>query len=105
MPPSAPRGSTVSATTRETMPPCAPPAAKGSSPANLRVDALAMLRDWDKPAQRDRLMGLYRPLEKRDAAPASEALRRHLAGIMTGPDAVRAEGAKTAARHGIKEVG
>ncbi|MFO0966222.1 MAG: PVC-type heme-binding CxxCH protein [Gemmataceae bacterium] len=80
-------------------------AAKSTAPANLRVEALAMLREWETPKQRDRIMGLYRPLEKREGAVASAALRRHLTGIMTGPDAVRAEGAKTAARHGIKEVG
>jgi len=80
-------------------------AARATSPDKLRVEALKMLLDWEKPFQRDKLVGVYRPLAKRPGEDASLALRKHLAGIMTGPDAVRSEGAKVAARYGIKEVG
>ncbi len=44
-------------------------------------------------------------MPKHDAADVVAALNTTLPGIMTGPDLVRAEGARLAARHGIKEVG
>jgi quinoprotein glucose dehydrogenase len=71
----------------------------------LRTEALKLLDLWENPPGRDRVVGLWRPLPSRPAAPVAEALRQALAGVMTGPNAVRSEGAKLAAKHGIKEVG
>ena len=71
----------------------------------LRTEALRLLQSWDNPSGRDRIVGLWRPMPKHDAADVATALSAALPGIMTGPDLVRAEGARLAARHGIKEVG
>ncbi len=40
----------------------------------IRAEAIAMLADWANPAQRDRVTGFWRPIPKRDAAAAREAL-------------------------------
>jgi len=71
----------------------------------LRVEALKYLSDWAKPSGRDRFDGLWRALAPRPAEIVTEVLRPALAGIMTGPDSVRSEGVKLAARYGIKEIG
>jgi quinoprotein glucose dehydrogenase len=44
-------------------------------PAALRVEALTHLAQWGQPPARDRLVGVFRPLEARDAAPAVAALQ------------------------------
>ncbi|MBL9202522.1 MAG: HEAT repeat domain-containing protein, partial [Opitutaceae bacterium] len=68
-------------------------AATSAAPANLRAEALAQLALWAKPPQRDRLVGVYRPLTPatRDRAVATEALRPHLAGLLavSSPGAVQ----------------
>jgi quinoprotein glucose dehydrogenase len=71
----------------------------------VRLEALRALRDWANPPPLDRVVGLSRPLPPRPAADATEALRPALGGIFTAPDRVRAEGARLAARLGIREVG
>lgn len=80
-------------------------AASERHPESMRVAALEMLQDWAKPHQRDRVVGLFRPLKNRPGDDAGLAVRSHLAGIMVGSDKVRSEGAKAAAKYGIKEVG
>jgi quinoprotein glucose dehydrogenase len=80
-------------------------AARSDFPLNVRVEALRLLDLWEDPPGRDRIVGLWRPIGKRPAEDAAAAFRAALTGIMTGPDAVRAEGAKLAAKHGVKEVG
>ena len=56
-------------------------ATRRTAGAALRAEALAMLAEWAAPAPRDRVMNLYRPLDKRDPAPATEALRENLAAL------------------------
>ncbi|HZU37774.1 MAG TPA: HEAT repeat domain-containing protein [Gemmataceae bacterium] len=80
-------------------------AARADAPEALRVEALRELSQWTKPSPRDRLTGLYRPLAPRSAQPAADAVRSVLGGIFGGSDRVREEGARVAARLGIKEVG
>jgi quinoprotein glucose dehydrogenase len=80
-------------------------AARPGAPEALRLEALRELADWEKPSGRDRIVGLWRPLEPRPAAVAADALRAHLGGIFSGPDKVRQEAAKLAGQFGIKEVG
>lgn len=71
----------------------------------LRLEALKMLGDWEKPSGRDRVVGLWRALPERPRADAVHALQTNLAGIMTASDKVRAEGARLAGKYGIGEVG
>jgi quinoprotein glucose dehydrogenase len=74
-------------------------------PEALRIDALHALGEWTKPKGRDRVMGLWRPLEPRPEKTASDAVRPALGAIFSGPDKVRQEAAKLAASLGIKEIG
>jgi quinoprotein glucose dehydrogenase len=80
-------------------------AGRSDGPEALRREALRELDQWEKPSGRDRIVGLWRPLEPRPAGVAADALRAALGGIFGGPDSVRQEAAKLAAKLGIKEVG
>jgi quinoprotein glucose dehydrogenase len=71
----------------------------------MREQALKMLQAWEKPSSRDWVLGNWRPLNERPAADVADALRPALAALMTGPDKIRTEGAKLAAKHGMKEFG
>ncbi len=59
-------------------------AARKDAPAKARAEALAQLAEWPKPLQRDRLVGIYRPLpsKTRDRAVAVNALQPILAGLL-----------------------
>jgi quinoprotein glucose dehydrogenase len=80
-------------------------AARSDVPEVLRLEALRQLAEWEKPSGRDRVTGLWRPIEPRAAGVANGALQRELPGIFAGPDAVRQEAAGIAASLGIEEVG
>jgi quinoprotein glucose dehydrogenase len=71
----------------------------------LRIEALKELADWTKPAGRDRVMGVWRPLEPRPPELAADAFRAALGGIFNGSDKVRKEAVATAVKLGVKEVG
>ncbi|MFO0863466.1 MAG: PVC-type heme-binding CxxCH protein [Gemmataceae bacterium] len=79
-------------------------AGQAGAPEKVRIDALKMLGQWEKPSGRDPVVGLWRPLPQRPAEDAADAVRVSLASIMTSSDAIRTEGAKLAAKHGIKEI-
>jgi quinoprotein glucose dehydrogenase len=80
-------------------------AARAGERESLRIEALRELEQWSKPAGRDRVMGVWRPLPARPVHVAADALRSSLGGIFTGPGNVRKEAARVAARLGIKEIG
>ncbi len=67
-------------------------AARTDAPAFLRAEAIAQLAHWPKPLQRDRLVGIYRPLPEktRDAAVAVNALTPILPALLDpkAPEAV-----------------
>src|SRR5262249_4389399 len=53
-------------------------------------EALQQLGLWGKTPQRDRVVGIYRPMPARDAKPAADALTSVLPKIMgTSPEAVQ----------------
>ena len=60
-------------------------AARADGPARARAEAIAQLGQWPKPLQRDRLVGIYRPLPEktRDAGPAVQALAGIAAELLT----------------------
>ncbi len=68
-------------------------AARKDAPAKCRAEALAQLAQWAKPLQRDRLVGIYRPLpgKTRDRAVAVNALQPILGGLLAAdaPSAVQ----------------
>jgi quinoprotein glucose dehydrogenase len=71
----------------------------------LRIEALKELADWTKPAGRDRVMGVWRPLDPRPPELAADAFRAALASVFNGSDKVRKEAVATAVKLGVKEVG
>jgi quinoprotein glucose dehydrogenase len=79
-------------------------AARPDAPEAMRLEALDMLANWAKPSNRDRVLGMWRPLSERPAADAAAALKTNLAGIFSGPDKVRSTAAQVAAKLEIKEV-
>jgi quinoprotein glucose dehydrogenase len=59
-------------------------AARNDVPREFRREALTQLSDWSEPFQRDRLVGVYRPLDVRDASPAVAALESELDTLLSG---------------------
>jgi quinoprotein glucose dehydrogenase len=80
-------------------------AARSDVALPMREQALKMLAAWENPSGRDWVVGLWRPVKSRPSSDVAEALRPALASLMTGPDKLRTEGAKLAAKHGMKEIG
>jgi quinoprotein glucose dehydrogenase len=65
-------------------------ATRNGASENMRAEALLQLGLWGKTPQRDRVVGIYRPLPARDAKPAADALAAALPKIMgTSPEAVQ----------------
>lgn len=79
-------------------------AARADHPADMRVEALKMLAEWAKPDSRDRVHGMWRPIEPRSDAPAREALLAQLGNLVAAPEAIRNQTVKTAVALGIKEI-
>ncbi|MEK6249249.1 MAG: PQQ-dependent sugar dehydrogenase, partial [Planctomycetales bacterium] len=79
-------------------------AAYPGAPEEMRIEALDMLSAWENPSPRDRVLGMWRPLEKRESHSAVVALKHHLPGIVSSSTAVRHHGSQVAAELGIVEV-
>ncbi len=79
-------------------------AARSDMPADMRIESLRMLADWQKPSSRDRVLGMWRPIAERSSQPASQAVRAELAGLVSAPAPVRREALQVAAKLGITEV-
>jgi quinoprotein glucose dehydrogenase len=74
-------------------------AANEEAPTALRSEALEMIGDWPEPPARDKIVGLWRPLPKRDASLVTEAANPVApALIRAGATEVRLAAARTAAR-------
>jgi quinoprotein glucose dehydrogenase len=58
-------------------------AADTSRTEPLRVEAIRLLGTWPKPAPRDRVAGVYRPLPAREAGPAIAALSPELPKLLS----------------------
>lgn len=79
-------------------------AADGDAPERLRVEALGLLGQWERPPGIDHVLGAWRPLEPRDKQIAANALRQHLPDIASSRGKVRERGALLAAKLGVDEV-
>lgn len=65
-------------------------AASHTAPATLRAEAVNQLAAWPTPPDRDRIVGVYRPLTPRDGAVATGALLPLLPDLLTtAPEAVQ----------------
>ncbi len=80
-------------------------AGNSAMPESVRIEALKLLQQWQKPSGRDPIVGVWRPLAERPGEPVAAAVRAMLPKLMTGSDKLRTESAKLAAQHGIKEIG
>jgi quinoprotein glucose dehydrogenase len=75
-------------------------------PEPIRVEAMQALTDWAEPSGRDRVVGLWRPIEKRDADTAAIALSTALGRLLAdAPDALRKEVARAAGKLNIQDAG
>jgi quinoprotein glucose dehydrogenase len=69
----------------------------------LRAEAVTMLGEWAAPSGRDRISGLWRPLEKRDPEVAAVALQPHLPALLkSSSNKLKLETTKTASELNIK---
>ena len=79
-------------------------AANVKSPDHLRLEAIEELLTWNNPAPLDRVLGAWRPIEKREVDFVADILRPRLGLMLTGSDSIRAAGARLAAKYEIGEV-
>ncbi len=79
-------------------------AAAKTLPEKVRLEVLEELKQWDNPSPLDRVIGDWRPLDKRDAAYMPDVLRPGLGGLLSGTDGTRKAAADLAAKYGIKDV-
>ena len=81
-------------------------AARGDVSRHGRVEALSILAAWAKPSGRDRINGLWRPIDVRPAQTAGDALKPVVGSILKeGPDDVRVALLKAVAELKIHEAG
>ena len=81
-------------------------ASKTGLPETVRVEALKSLSDWAKPSGRDRLTGLWRPIEPHNPAEAADALEPIFGGLLKDKsDAVRESTLASIGRLPLKGVG
>ena len=73
-------------------------------PDSLRIEALEMLGSWSHPSGRDRVLGMWRPIEPREAAAAADALRPVLSQLFASSNTVRKSAAQVAGQSGIIEA-
>ncbi|WP_165075267.1 PVC-type heme-binding CxxCH protein [Paludisphaera rhizosphaerae] len=72
-------------------------AARSDLPAGIRMEALDALRDWPAPSAKDRIVGLWRPIDPRPADEAVAALAPVLNPLLNGsPELVRQGAARAA---------
>jgi len=65
-------------------------ATRDAASEGMRAESLLQLGLWGKVPQRDRIVGIYRPLAARDAKPAADALAAVLPKVLgKGPEAVQ----------------
>jgi quinoprotein glucose dehydrogenase len=79
-------------------------AGRRDAPEAMRLEALQMLETWAKPAIRDRVLGMWRPLPERPAADAANGMKANLAAIFSGTGKVRVQAALVATKLDIHEV-
>jgi quinoprotein glucose dehydrogenase len=75
-----------------------------SVPSAVRAEAVTAFGDWAKPSGRDKVTGLWRPLDKRDSGIATKTLRQNIDSLLQGPSGtVKLAAIKVATQLGIKE--
>jgi quinoprotein glucose dehydrogenase len=73
---------------------------------NVRIEALSILASWANPPGRDRINGLWRPIDVRPSKVAADALRPAVKGLLNdSPDEIRRGTIAAISELGIKEAG
>jgi quinoprotein glucose dehydrogenase len=81
-------------------------AVRSEAPKNLRIEALSILGAWANPPGRDRINGLWRPIDSRPSKVAADALRPAVKGLLNdSPDEIRRETIAAVAELKIVEAG
>jgi quinoprotein glucose dehydrogenase len=80
-------------------------AARDDLPDSIRIEALDALGEWARPPGRDRVLGLWRPIDPRSVAPAADAAGALLPAILErAPGSVRAAAARLAGTLAVKSA-
>jgi len=79
-------------------------ASRESALPEMRVEALEMLGQWEKPDPRDRVLNAYRPLVDRNGVVAKKALEPHIDSLITAPELVREKAIEVASRLGFSGI-
>ena len=79
-------------------------AAQSSAPEAMRIEAIDMLGSWEKPSNRDRVLGMWRPLNSRASDVAADALREQLPALLSQGGDVASRAIDVASRLGIREI-
>lgn len=79
-------------------------AARPVAPMAMRREAIEMLKAWETPDPRDRVLGDHRPLNPRAVELAKTSLAKSLSGILQNADEVRDLAVSVAADYGLAEV-
>jgi quinoprotein glucose dehydrogenase len=81
-------------------------ATRSDATDTMRAEALLQLGLWGKPPQRDRVVGVYRPLPARDGKAGAEALTAVLSKVLgNGPEAVQLAALEAITSLQLKDVG
>ncbi|MGB6042123.1 MAG: HEAT repeat domain-containing protein, partial [Pirellulales bacterium] len=80
-------------------------AGQTAAPEAMRLEALDMLAHWQQPGSRDRVSGMWRPLQPRDPQSAVTAMEESLPAMLAGPDPIRMRAATIAGTVGIQGAG
>jgi len=80
-------------------------AADASFPDGVRREAAQDLLQWAQPPRLDRVTNEFRPIPDRSQSEAEPAVRRVLAGLLSGSRRLRESGIKLAAKYEIRDVG
>ncbi|MFT7512177.1 MAG: quinoprotein glucose dehydrogenase [Candidatus Omnitrophota bacterium] len=75
--------------------------AAGENDDAMRAEALAALGDWAEPNPRDRVLGYYRPLEKRSADQVKTALTTRMPALLQGGEKTQREATRLAKQYQI----
>ena len=75
-------------------------------PKGIRLESLIVLGEWMTPPGRDRVTGLWRPIDVRSAEVAADALRPAIIALLRdAPEDVRREAIRAAADLKVREAG
>lgn len=79
-------------------------ATRAEASEGMRIEALEMLAQWAAPDPLDRVLGDFRPIDKRDVQLASNAIDPQIDLLMTAPEKVRLKAIEVAAELGIMKI-